>query len=144
MTKKAAPTIGKIQTSAKPTAKPDSAEAKSKKRQPHPALFNKAGERVKLAEVPENFDAKIHSPLKARDFEHDYVYMRWQADQLEDKAKRLRSQAEQSEKLGDSKDRAKAKKLIAMTKRIEELKSQLADDGVDIDAILGALSGYKE
>ena len=137
MAKKPAPVAT---ANAKPTS--EKKEKKEKKaRVPHPALFNAAGEAVKLTSIPADFDPKLHKPLKRKDFESEAAFMRMQADEFEARAKRLRVEAEQAEKLGNTKDRAKAKKLLGMQKRIEELKAEMSKDGFDIDQLLASLNG---
>ena len=141
MAKKAAPVPAKP-VAAKPEA---AAAAKAKKpsplkKNPYPGLFDAEGAQVKLTELPEDYDPKAHKPLKKSDFAHDYVFMRVQAGMLQARAERMFEEALTLEKLGSPKDRVKAKKLIAMQKRMEELKAELAGEGIDLDAIMASMN----
>lgn len=130
--------------SAKPGTKEPKAKKEKKekaKRVDFPGLFvEKDGEkrRVKLAEYPANFDPKVHKPLRRGDFENESVFLLRKADEFEQRAKDLRNEATIAEKLGNQADRAKAKRLAAMQKKIAELEASLKESGVDVEAILKA------
>lgn len=102
----------------------------------YPGLLDAEGAPQKLKEIPTDFDAKLHKPLKKTDFEGEWTYLEMKAVELESKAKKLRSEAETIKSLGSSADRSKAKKLLAMQERMAELMQSLRDQGIDPDAIL--------
>lgn len=97
--------------------------------------------RVVLETWPADFDAKKHKPLRRSDFKNESVFLRQRADQLEAKAKELRAQADVVEKAGSTADVAKAKRISALTKKVEELKLQLKASGIDVEAMLKAAMG---
>jgi len=108
----------------------------------HPSLIGPEGEdgkptRLKLTEVPEDFDSRTHKALKKTDFETDGAFFRMRAAQCQANADKFMKEAELSDKLGSRKDRAKVKKLEAMQSKMEELKKQLAEAGVDIESLVG-------
>ena len=92
----------------------------------------------RLEEVPTDFDPKAHQALKRAHFKEEWMYFEFKAQQLEGKVKELRDQAAESKALGNSEDRAKKKKALAMMKRLEALKAELTADGVDVDELLAA------
>jgi len=92
-----------------------------------------------LTEVPADFDPKKHKPLKRKDFKDESVFLLSRAAELEKKAAWYRTEAENVKKLGSVKDRVKAKRLLAMQKRMQELQASLAAEGVDVAALLGTL-----
>lgn len=92
---------------------------------------------LKLKEIPKEFDLKVYFPLKRGDFEDETLWLIARAELYEKKAAAYRAEAKDWEKLGAIKDRTKAKKLVAMQRRMSELKEQLASQGIDVDALLG-------
>jgi hypothetical protein len=97
-----------------------------------------------FTEIPSDFSSKIHKPLKRKDFKDEALWFELRAAELEAKAKRARAEADNVRKLGGVKDRAKAKRLISMQKRMAEISEQLTAQGVDVAALLGSLSGNGE
>ena len=75
--------------------------------------------------VPEGFDFKIHANLKKKDYVGDHLYFEMRAVGAELAAVAFRELAAEAEKMGSTKDRAKAKKLVKMTSKLSELKQQL-------------------
>lgn len=127
---------------AKPTApkKPESKPKAKKKKDKvekidFPGLLNDQKEAVLLEEWPADHDPTKHKPLKRNQFKCESIWYFKQADIAEARAKKLREQGEESKKLGSSKDAAKAKKLLTMLKKAEELKAQLKAAGVDVDGL---------
>jgi hypothetical protein len=102
----------------------------------HPSLLVD-GVAVKIEKMPEDFDAKIHLPLKKKDFKSEAFFIDFQADQLELRVKQLREDAEKSRKMGSTAGNAKAKKLLQMQSKMAELLAELEKDGVDIKSIMG-------
>ena len=113
----------------------------------HPALevaekiLEKSGKKVlrptkQIESVPTDYNAKLHKPLNRRDFVDESVFLEFKAVQLEQKAQAMREQAKDLRTLGGIKDRADAKKLLALQKRMAELTDKLRAGGkVDVDAI---------
>ena len=90
--------------------------------------------------VPEGFDFKLHANLKKKDYISDYLYFEFRAAGAENAVISFKELAEEAKKLGSSKDRAKAKRLVKMTSKLSELKQQLIAAGVDVEALLSATS----
>lgn len=107
-----------------------------------------AGERNadgRLTKAPTDFDRKEHNPLKRPDFVSDDLYMTWKAGELEkhgnemlERAKKLRTQAEQIQKYGDPAQRAQVKKAQKLVAAFAEMRAQLAKEGINIEDILAA------
>lgn len=91
-----------------------------------------------LTEVPMDFDFSKYRPLKKRDFAEEHMFYEHKAMELEAKAKLYREDAAESKALGSTADRAAARKLVAMTAKLDELRKGLADAGIDVDALLAA------
>lgn len=91
-----------------------------------------------LDTVPSDFNPKIHKGLRRADFVDESVFLEHKAQLLELKAKELREQAKDLKTLGGIKDRADAKKMLTLQKRMTELTAKLAGSGkVDVNAIMG-------
>jgi len=86
--------------------------------------------------VPEDYDFKTMKLLKKKDYIADHLWFEFKAIDADNKAAAYRKLAEESKKLGSGKDRAKAKRLVKMTSKLEELKQQLEAAGVDTSALL--------
>lgn len=130
----------KAPASAKPGTKDETAAKVKITKVKHPSLVGPNDEEgkpteLKIKEVPADFDPKVHMHLKKTDFESDGAFLRFRAAQLRAQAAKFETEAELADKLGSRADRQKAKKLIAMQSKMEELRKQLADAGVDIDAL---------
>lgn len=98
-----------------------------------------------LTEYPADFNPKLHLPLKKKDFADSTLYYTKLADVYEARAKALREKAAEEGKLGSVKDKALAKRLIAMTKRMAEMKAAMSAEGIDVDDILASVGlGKKE
>ena len=106
---------------------------------PYPGLnFNEDGDpTTALSEVPEDWFRNTHQMLRQKNFANEALYLEWRALEYDRRAIEMRAKAEDSRKMGDSTDRAKAKKFLAMRKKLEELTAQLAADGVDITTLMG-------
>lgn len=135
------------------TAKPGTPDAagtgKAKGRELYPGLVGPKDDdgnptTVQLKEVPKDWDPQKHKGLRRKDFADDALFFDWRADRLELQAKGYRQQAEEFRKLGSVKDRARAKKLLSMQKRIEDLKQQLAGEGVNVNELLATISGGED
>jgi len=93
-----------------------------------------------LSEFPKDFDGKKHKTLKRGDFADETVWLEMKATECDKRAAAYRAEATEMKKLGTVKERAKAKRLLAMHKRMAELQEQLKKDGVDVYALLSATS----
>lgn len=154
-----------VQTTAKPTAKPTASNKPTTQRvagstkpkaegdadadeeeQPKKERTDYAGTRNadgRLTAVPTDFDRKEHKPLKRPDFVSDDLYQEWKAGQLEmhgnemlERAKKLRAQAEAVRKYGDPAQRAKVKKVQKLADMFTQMREQLAKEGIKIEDIL--------
>jgi hypothetical protein len=125
----------------KPTKPPKEKKVKVKKLD-HPSLIThvEGGDSIvnKIEKRPADFDSKIHSNLKAKNFVNESFFLEDQAAQLEVKATELRAKAEKLRSLGSTASSAKAKTLIKMQERMAELMKSLQADGVDIEALMTA------
>jgi hypothetical protein len=93
-----------------------------------------------FATVPADFDSKLHKPLKRKDFKDESLWFELRALDLEKKAARMRREGENIKKLGGVKDRVKAKRLLSMQKRMEDLKATLKSEGIDAEALLNSIN----
>lgn len=134
---------------AKPAgaAKPGTADAKAAKPAKekivkilHPALeADKDGKPTKkLKEIPADLNVKRHKPLMRKNFEDESMFFELKAREFDAKAADFRKQAVEYKALGGAAKSGAAKRLLAMQKRIDELKKQLTDQGLDVGAILAA------
>jgi len=86
--------------------------------------------------VPEKFDFAKNKPLKKTDFKNEDLFFEYKAAECDAKAIVFRAKAEESKKLGSTKDRAKAKRLLKMQEKMAELREQLEADGVNVEELL--------
>lgn len=93
-----------------------------------------------LAEIPADFNAKIHRPLGRKDFKDESLWYEVQARKLEAKAADLRKQGEDLKALGGIQDRAEAKKLIALQRKMAELTASLQKKGVDTSRLTARIA----
>jgi len=91
-------------------------------------------------EIPEGYEFGKFASLKKRDFTEDYLFMLHRAAEYELKVVDLRAKAEEYKKLGNAKDRAKAKKLLKLREQFASLKETLAGQGIDVDSLLASAS----
>lgn len=113
----------------------------------YPGLFTTGEdgvEDVKLTEIPNDWDAKLHQNFKGSDFIDETVFLEWKAQQYDVKAVDLRKQIDAIRSLGSVADRKNARRLMALTSRIAELQSQLEANGTDVGALLAKLQGSTE
>jgi hypothetical protein len=107
------------------------------KKSPYPGLaVNEKGKAtVKLEKVPGDFDKAKHVVLRRVDFKDETVWLEMRATDCEASAVEYRREVEMLRKLGDSTTQAKAKSLIAMQKKVSELRKQLEGVGVSVDEL---------
>lgn len=123
--------------SAAPGTKDEKAGKKAQvKKVVYPGLIDKDGAPTKLEAIPTDFDPKTHKPLKRTDFKDEGLFLEMRAADLEARAAKLRKEASTIRELGSAADRAKAKKLLLMQERMQELMASLREQGIDPDAIL--------
>lgn len=104
----------------------------------------KSGKKVlrpttRLDSIPADFDPKKHKPLGRGCFNDESVYLELKATQYEQKAKDFRQQAADMKALGGIKDKAQAKKLISLQKRMMDQIADLEKAGVDVSALKAKL-----
>lgn len=95
----------------------------------------------KLDSIPEDYNPKLHKGLMRTDFNDESLWFEITARKFDKKAADLRKQGEELKALGGIKDRADAKKLLALQKRMNELRTKLQGRGVDtsrLDAKIAA------
>lgn len=88
--------------------------------------------------VPEGFSFDEHKALKKKNFETDALYYEHRAVQLELRAKKFREKADESKKYGSRKEQSTAKKVLKLQEKMNELKAQLAAQGIDVESLLKA------
>lgn len=121
--------------SAAPGTKDEAGKKEKVKRVMHPALFNEKGDRVRLKEIPADFDAKKHKPIQRKDLEDEGLWFELKAKEMDAKAAKFRELAAECRAAGSSTERQKAKKLIAMQKKITELSAALLAAGMPQEKI---------
>lgn len=129
-------------SAAAPGTKGDEAAAAEKKGKIfHPALKADAEGKptVKLEEVPADYDPKKHKPLKKSDFASEATYCIMRAEELERKAADYRQEADLIKKGGGKKAAQKAKRLAKMQERMEALKKELAESGINVEELMSSL-----
>lgn len=124
----------KAQKSAKPGVKEVGAQ------KPEKAKRIKYPHTDPLSAVPADFNPKIHLPLGRKDFVDEGCWFLVKADYFDKMAAKMRHMADESKKLGNIKERAKAKRLIKMTERLAELRKELEAQGINVDDVLKAQS----
>jgi hypothetical protein len=123
-----------------PSAAGNAAKPAKQKKVDFPGLFVGEGndrDYQKLDAMPVGFDAKLHKPLKKKDFKDEPLFLEYQATLLDAKAAGLRSQAEKLRAVGSTASSAKAKTLVKMQARMAELMAALKAEGMDVEALLG-------
>lgn len=123
-------------TAAKPTAETVKTETKKKAGRVN---FAVGTELLKVA-VPEGYNFDVNKPLKKKNFVTEDLFYMYRAAEMEHKAAQFRAKAEEAKKLGTGTEKNKAKKLIKMQERIEELKQSLAAQGIDVEKLLAELA----
>lgn len=128
------------QQSGKPGTKDDKAKKEKKsKRVVHPSVVAK--DHAKLTEVPKDFDFSKNRPLRRKDFADDGKFFLYKAAECDAKAADFRKKAEEAGKLGAGKEKGKAKRLLKMQEKMAELKKQLSEQGIDVEALLKDADG---
>jgi hypothetical protein len=84
-------------------------------------------------------DNKTHLPLKADEFDGRWEHMRYRAAVMEERATKIREDADRMEKLGNIADVKKAKRLMQLQKQVADLTASLEADGQDVGDLLKAL-----
>ena len=137
-------------TNPAPSAAPGTKEPKAKKEKvakvkyTAPAGSAWVDDKGLLTRWPDDFDPKRHKGLDRKQFAEEHVFFSLQADRLEAAAVKMRERAEESKKLGNVKDRTRAKKLLAAQKRLEALKAEMISEGVDVDDLLASMAAVTE
>jgi len=121
----------KKEKSAKPEGEP-------KKKKPARKTFEaaKGVEFPFIVASPEGFDFETFPALKKRDFTADSIYLEHRALECEFKAAKFRAASEIAKTQGSKKEQGKAKRLVKLQEKMDELKAQLTNAGVDVDALL--------
>jgi len=123
---------------ARPTVKPTPTKAVGGKARTELKLVGSENEDLypfKVAQ-PEDFDFEVHKSLKKRDFTADHLFYEHKALEMDFKAKNFRAQAEEAKRLGSAKDRVSARRLLKLQDKMSEIKAQLTEQGVDVNALL--------
>lgn len=125
-----------------PSAKPGTTEEKAKKEKRVRVEYTvpEGG----LESWPTDFDPKTHKPLKRKDFKDETIWLESKAADYERRAQAMRVEIETTKTLGSSKDRAKAKKLLSMQKRMEEMQKEMEAEGIDVGALKAAMARAKD
>ena len=84
------------------------------------------------------FDGSVHTSIKRADFADEALYYDMRAAELDARAAGMRGKAADIRKIGNVADRARAKKLLSIARRMADLRASLTEQGVDVDALLAA------
>lgn len=126
--------------SAKPGTKDPKAEKPAKPAKPakipHPFIGSEDANIYPLKEVPADFDRDKHLPLKKSDFADETMWYDIRIADMEARLERLKQDRDEAKALGNVKDRAAAKRLAGMGRKIAEIQSKLEGEGVDTGEIL--------
>lgn len=127
-------------TTAAADAQPADPLADTQGRVYHPALNVDAEGNpqtlLKEGTAPEGFHHRKHRPLVKSHFASEDLYYDYQSELYAKKSADAKEKAEEIRKLGTSGDRTKAKKLLTLTKRMEDLKRQLEAQGVNVEELM--------
>lgn len=126
---------------AKPKVKVEEPKKEKKvtARADHPVVVKlKKDERVK--ELPEGFSFAKHKLIKKNTWEKDHMFFDHLANKNQEEADLNREKAEDCRKLGSAAERGRAKRLLKMQGKIDELKEALVKKGVDVAALLKSVS----
>lgn len=105
----------------------------------HPAVSKlKDDERIK--KLPDDFSFAKHKIIKKMTWERDDMFFDHLASKQEEEAKGNREKAEECRKLGSAAERGRAKRLLKMQSKIDELKTALTEKGIDVNALLASVS----
>jgi len=128
----------KTAASAKPGTEAPEAQVDKIERIPHPilAVDENGDATAKIESAPDDFDRKVHLPLRRKDFVNDAAFFDFKAAEYTEKAAEFTSKAVEWRKLGSVKDRARAKRLRNMQAQMAKLREQLEADGIDVDDLL--------
>ena len=143
MAEKIAPKNVAPKNSAKPgTQDATGAKPEKVKRIEYPGLLDAEKKPVKLDAVPADFDPKKHKPLSRKNFAKESTWLLIKAGHAEELAKKYRAMAVTADQVGGGANAGKAKKLVAMQKRMAELEAQLrAELGDDaVNTLKGSLA----
>lgn len=83
-------------------------------------------QRLQLAEIPADYNPKLHNKLTGADFSDEAVYFDFRAEQMDKMAANFRRKALETRKLGNLVDRKNAKKLFSMQQKMAELVTLLS------------------
>lgn len=107
------------------------------KRERKPLEAYTGGERDgdgKLIAPPTDYNHKKHARMTKKDFAKEDIYMDFCALQFENKAKRLREQAEKIRTLGTGASAQKLKTVLKLQEKLAELMATLAAEGISLPA----------
>ena len=99
---------------------------------------------TKRIATPEGFDADKHERLGKGDFATNEGYCRFRGEQLQLQADEWFKKAEGKETGGAKKQLKTAKKLKTMMGKMDELRKMLAEQGVDVTALLASIPEDEE
>ena len=131
--------------SSKPTTSTET-EAKVKKtskRVKHTLVGNKDAKIYPFATLPTDFDFAKHAGLKKKDFANTGEFFEYKAKECEAKAAAFRVKAKEESTTGGGKAKQKARRLVKMIDKMDELKKQLALQGINVEELLKATAAEK-
>ena len=88
--------------------------------------------------LPDDFDFAKHKAVAKKFWDADWKYVQHRAEECTWKAGVLEAKALKMKELGSKKDRQRMNRLQKMTAKMEELKKELEESGVDVEAPLAA------
>lgn len=131
--------MAKKSRSRPPVVEEPREEKKNLARIEHPSVTAlKKDERI--GELPKDFEFSKHRVIKKTQWQNDAMFFDHLADKCEGEMNGNRTKAEECRKLGSAAERGRAKRLLKMQGKIDELKEELTRKGVDVDALLASVS----
>jgi len=137
-------------TAAKPEKAPKAPKAEKPPKAPkekivrveYPGLTDADGKPVKFqtAEIPADYSRKIHTDLKRKHFASEDLYYTMMANRAKAHMESFLLKAEDAKKVGNVADKKRAKKLLKMREQMAELRKQLEEQNIDVDALFAAAS----
>lgn len=131
--------MAKDKNNAARPERPAPVKTKKPGRKAHPSVGNKDTSVYPFKALPEDFDFATMKGLKKKDFATDAAYYEYRAKELEARAAKFRTQAEEAKKMGTGTERKNAKRLVKLQEKMAELKAQLSAQGVDVESLLKTL-----
>lgn len=94
--------------------------------------------------MPEGFTFVDFKLLKRANFTTEALYFEHRAEEYRYKTNMFDARAVESRTMGSSADRRKKKQIVRLNEKMNELKAQLTEQGIDVEALIAAAATDKE